>query len=318
MSAKFDTSLVLVPFIAPVNPVDEKGALPERKKILNWGVNPTVRGPVIVSDETVRVFNAVQAQKGRDLIALDYEHNTVRGTPAWKDSKEPREVAAFCRAEVIPGEGVFIFNIEPTPSGKTNARNYCDLSPAAEFLRGTNIVGGLHSVALCRQGAVNDLRIFSMEATMDCRLMLATLLNLGADVADEQLQQAYDAAMAASAAEATAEEGPDMATMSADLLKLTTQVATLTAEVAASRQAAAAATSAVQALSVEASTTAKATLLRDDLREHIASLQPTVPLQRLTPVETFTVEAGEALLRQFNAETDPARRSALWAKIRNG
>jgi phage I-like protein len=138
--------------------------LPRRLKLLDWGRNETVKGPVIVSDLTARQLPAMQAARGFDRIALDYEHNTVEGTPEFKRTKEPREVAAYGTPLLIPGEGLFLDQIEYTPSGESNARNYIDLSPAPERSADGTVVF-LHSVALVRQGAVEGLSFFSVDVS---------------------------------------------------------------------------------------------------------------------------------------------------------
>jgi len=138
--------------------------LPRRLKLLDWGRNETVKGPVIVSDLTARQLPAMQAARGFDRIALDYEHNTVAGTPEFERTREPREVAAYGTPLLIPGEGLFLDQIEYTPSGESNARNYIDLSPAPERAADGTVVF-LHSVALVRQGAVEGLSFFSVDVS---------------------------------------------------------------------------------------------------------------------------------------------------------
>lgn len=138
--------------------------LPRRLKLLDWGINKTVKGPVIVSDLTASQLPALQAARGFDRIALDFEHNTVAGTPEFNRTKEPREVAAYGTPLLIPGEGLFLDQIEYTPSGESHARNYIDLSPAPERTADGTVVF-LHSVALVRQGAVEGLSFFSVDVS---------------------------------------------------------------------------------------------------------------------------------------------------------
>jgi len=138
--------------------------LPRRLKLLDWGRNETVKGPVIVNELSVQRMAALQAARGFDKVALEYEHNTVDGTPEFMRTKEPREVAAYGVPVLIPGEGLFLDQIEYTPSGTANARNYIDLSPAPELAPGRELQF-LHSVALCRQGAVEGLSFFSVDVS---------------------------------------------------------------------------------------------------------------------------------------------------------
>lgn len=136
--------------------------LPSRIKLLNWGENKTVKGPVVVGDETLAVLSVNQATRGFDRVALDYEHNTLKGTPAFKESKEPRMVAGYGVPVVVKGEGLFLDQMMYTPSGVENAREYIDLSPVVAQ-NDTGEVLFLHSAALCRQGAVEDLQFYNVE-----------------------------------------------------------------------------------------------------------------------------------------------------------
>jgi hypothetical protein len=136
--------------------------MPRRLKLLNWGVNQTVFGPVIVNETTAALLPMNQKKLGFDTIALDYEHNTVPKTPEYERTKEPREIAANCVPLVVPGEGLFVDALEYTPSGIQNHMNYIDLSPTPKLSKLGEVVF-LHSVALCRQGAVEDLHYFSIS-----------------------------------------------------------------------------------------------------------------------------------------------------------
>lgn len=136
--------------------------LPPRLKLLDWGHNQTSKGPVLVNETTAQALPLNQARRGFDRVALDYEHNTVPGTPEFTRTREPREVAAYGVPVVVPGEGLFLEQAEYTPSGRQHARNYIDLSPAPELNERGEVVF-LHSAALCRQGAVEGLTFFSVE-----------------------------------------------------------------------------------------------------------------------------------------------------------
>lgn len=135
--------------------------LPRRLKLLDWGVNQTVFGPVIVNETTAALLPMNQKKLGFDTIALDYEHNTVKGTPEFERTREPREIAANGVPLVVPGEGLFFDALEYTPSGKQNHLNYIDLSPTPKLSEKGEVVF-LHSVALCRQGAVEGLHYYSV------------------------------------------------------------------------------------------------------------------------------------------------------------
>ena len=140
--------------------------LPSRIKILDWGVSKnTNTGEVILDEESAKLFEATQKAIGRERVALDFEHNTAPGSDAYAESAEPRPVAAYGTARVIAGEGLFLDDLQWTPEGQQNARNYEDLSPAP-FLKDNRVIG-LHSCALTRAGAVEGLHFFSSFSTLD-------------------------------------------------------------------------------------------------------------------------------------------------------
>jgi len=163
--------------------------LPVRKLVLPWGVNSAIDGPVVLDSTSAQAFSAIQKARGWDRVALDYEHNTLPGSPAYKETQEPRDVAAFGVPELVPGEGIYLNALEWTPGGTKAAPNFCDLSPALVFAKGTRTVVGMHSVALTRAGAIDGVRAFSVsladipstqteDKTMDPSAILRALLGL--------------------------------------------------------------------------------------------------------------------------------------------
>ena len=129
---------------------------PKRFKLFSWGRNPSVKGEFIVNDTTLSALPANQRSMGFERVAVDFEHNTVPGTPEYERSQEPRPVAAFGTIEVVAGEGIFLSGLDwRDPDAR---RRFEDLSPTV----GTNSTGEvtfIHSVALCRNGAVHGLTI---------------------------------------------------------------------------------------------------------------------------------------------------------------
>ena len=189
--------------------------LPKRLKLLNWGVNETVKGPVKVGDETVKSLAANQASQGYDFVALDYNHNSLPGHPNYQ--KDPREVAGYGAVEVVKDDGLYFTGIVYTPSGQEKAANYRDLSPTPLLNKEGEVIF-LHSVALCPQGAVKDLSFYSAgtaglkaldpvdpppttATTMDYKTLLCAILGLDAKSAtDDDI---------ASKAHAMAKDGKD-------------------------------------------------------------------------------------------------------------
>lgn len=134
--------------------------LPKRLKLLNWGVNDTQKGAFHL-DLDPETFSAFQRKNALERVAIDFEHNTVPGSEAFKASAEPRPVAGYGSPRVIPGDGLWLEDITWTPEGLRAALNFEDLSPAPLTKEGR--VYGLHSAALTRAGAVYGLTFFSAE-----------------------------------------------------------------------------------------------------------------------------------------------------------
>ena len=140
---------------------EQKTSLPKALKVLNLGANSTRKGIVRVGERTRQLLALNQTKYGYDQVALDYEHNTVFGTPAYKESKEPRAVAGFFKPE-LREDGLWIACGTYTPDGVENALNFPDLSPCVQLDENGEVVF-LHSVALCRQGAVDGLGFYSVD-----------------------------------------------------------------------------------------------------------------------------------------------------------
>jgi phage I-like protein len=234
------------------------GQLPKRLKLLAWGDNPAIAGlnPKLGAHSQA-VFAAKMAALNLDRVALDFEHNTVEGTPEFERTTEPRAVAAFGVPRLIAGDGLYLDDIQWTPFGQSHALCYCDLSPTVRLHPATGEVEYLHSCALTRAGAVDGLSFYSIEATnpqpmatdtrppqsgdeaMDWRKMLIAITGAPADVTDEDLQAAFEAklqtlsaAAAASVQEALTALSAQVAALKpdgheAELTALSTTVATL-------------------------------------------------------------------------------------------
>ena len=129
--------------------------LPHRIKVLNWGENPNCHGRrVNVGALFVKCLNAGTYPYRK--VALDFEHNTFPGTPAYKESQEPRPVAGFGTIEAVEGDGVYLAMSSWTPEGERMAANYADVSAGAVTDKEGNLVA-VASVALCRAGAVEGM-----------------------------------------------------------------------------------------------------------------------------------------------------------------
>lgn len=228
---------MLLAFRSP-SPLAGLTELPSRLLIAKWGNNESTRGDFTVNERTAKFLPAMQKLLGFDSIALDFEHNTVPGTEAYKADKEPRNIAATGRPVVVPGEGIYVERLQWTPSGEKSVREglHPDLSPTIKTDDAGSVVF-MHSAALCRQGAVPDLQVFSAaltpnalasfsaalsstqptHPTMDFKKLLLLLLGLDANAADSDIETA--AKQFADSRADTAKTAESLKTYSADLKK---------------------------------------------------------------------------------------------------
>lgn len=295
----------------------EAEALPSRMKILSWGDNPNSRGlRVHVGEKLVAAMAAPTYPF--DRVALDFEHNTVPGTAEWKNSAEPRPVAAFAAVEAVPGDGVYLARIDWTREGREAAHLYRDLS-ATPVLDEAGEVIAVASAALVRAGAVPGIafteappvpekiaRTLSALAadlpqpyepkpktpknpiTMDYRKALIEALGLAEDAADEQIAEALAAALAA---KKTEDEAPEAAAENPE-----GGLAALSARVDAMEKQAILTEARMAGKAVALSADAVAALTPEQLRETVEATPATVPLSARTP---------EAV-RETPAKSDPS------------
>lgn len=162
------------------------GNLPEKIKILNWGVNQTAFGDIEVNDLTL---SAIEAQRDADTyrrIVIDFEHQSERNSKNFVPS--PRLHAGYGDAICLAGDGLYVEKVAYTPAGKKYAPEYADVSGAVSLIKGTRVVGGLRSVALCPNGAARDMVFLSGDeayvcATGVCRLQVKDAVFLRGDEA---------------------------------------------------------------------------------------------------------------------------------------
>ena len=217
-----------------------------------WGIHNTRRGKFIVSDLTARVFDANQGKMRLDgKLALDFEHNTLPGTEAYKSSAEPRPVAAWALCKVIPGEGLVYEDIEWTPEGLAAMKggHFRDLSPSPFRDEQGNVIG-LHSVALCRHGEVEGLTLHAAasprvaaylsalsadslptnEPTPMKDALLKLLQALGIELEAEASDEAVTTALTAAAGKVASMKPKEAEGMSADVVALRAEMEDLRKE----------------------------------------------------------------------------------------
>ena len=324
------------------------GELPKRRRILALGENPNSQGKRVFVGGKLAMTLAAPAYPFKEA-PVDYEHNTVPGTPAYEASKEPRDIAGYCRIS-LAADGVYADFFDWTESGKKNALNFRDLS-AFVALDDAGEVIAVPSVALTRTGSVpgitfNDSLAASAwpgvdfaalsalanpkptQKTMDHKQTLIGLLVAFGLLSDAN---ADDAAVTAALEKAKALKPPtaDPATppaaaLSAELAKMfanqDAKFATLSALFTADQKQRviddAKRDGKVVALSAEIIDV----IALEDLRKHCEGLPVTVPLSARTPrsVQEPASDPNAEWLKNYNAAGTAEERAKIAAAALNG
>lgn len=279
---------------------DGAGGLPTRMRILAWGENPNSQGVRVHVGQKLAAALASPTYPFKQ-VALDYEHSTWPGSQAYKETREPREVAAFLSVELREGEGVFANVDRWTPSGLKNATNFCDLS-ATPLLDKEGNVTAIVSVALSRAGAVPGVE-FTQAALaaiqtyqegdgMNWRDMICEALGLDASSTDEELKDALDKHFKAAKA-----GGGEAALNAAGVAGIVgaavkAHASPLAARLDAMEKRAICDGAKAEGKVVALSDNLLAKLTCEELRAHVAGLPVAVPLSALTPV---TVAEGKTV-----------------------
>ena len=294
----------------------ESEALPTRIKILSWGDNVSQKGLIKVGVKTVAAVAKQIKDRFHDLIALDYEHNTVPGTEAFKRAKDPSKVAAYGTPEVVEGDGLYVTNLKYTPSGEEHAKEYHDLSPAVHLDKNGEVIF-VHSAALVRQGAVPDLSFYNTETNtgdseMDYKAILLTLLGLPEDATEEAVTAAVEQFTSAKkeveastvVASAETETTGDLTTLTAETAELKESVTALTASHEALLRENVVLSAAAQGKVIPLNAEEIAKTDVTTLKSMVEKITATVPLGQKTPegtVITANAEPDETLVKVATA-----------------
>jgi phage I-like protein len=145
------------------NGVLENSELPGRIKIMAWGPNPSTKGVFSVGSQTLENLEANQRAAGFERVAVDFDHCSVPSTPQYETMlrlAQPPIILAYGRPHVIADDGIWLEEVQWTPTGKNRAKEYSDISPAiVPDRRGE--VQFIHSVALTPNGALAGVTLFS-------------------------------------------------------------------------------------------------------------------------------------------------------------
>ncbi len=300
-------------------------SLPKSLTLLRWGPNKTDRGTFIVNERTQRAILAQREGGVMDRPLIDFEHNSLKASPTYQ--LPPRHHAGaglvFCDAQ----RGLGQEDCAWTPSGEKFARDYPDISPAIKYDEQTMEVVGLESTGLVPAGGVIGLSFFSAQEPINQPQDGAT--NPETENMEDLKQQleALTKALADLKAKVDAMEAPkdvpaEVTAMAAKLPGVETTLADLRKDVDAQF-----AKRDKDALLVQAAFAGKVPGLTDeaiaklsaaDLKAHIDQLHVTVPLHSRMAILSAKPQAGEgeSLLAQFNAISDPVKRSEFYAKHR--
>lgn len=280
------------------------GKLPTRVKILNWGQNVNAKGaPVIVNDMLIQsMSNPAYPFK---VVALDFEHNTLPGTAAYAESKEPRDIAGYVALDVVPGDGVYMIMQTWTPLGVDKAHNYLDVSATPVTDKSGNVLG-IASVALCRTGAVPGMEfkqvalsaLLSINNPNKEQLMrekLIALLKLDpATCTDDDIEAAFEAAMKAPAPQPLSVEVQQLVTdqVKAAVTPLNADIGNFKKELEKRDKDAVLMNARIEGKVIALNADAVGQLSLDALRQHVEALPVTVPLSATTPAHVAEAAVG--------------------------
>ena len=128
-----------------------------KKKILPWGDVPNSSNKkIIVGKQLIAAMSA--ATYPYNPAALDLEHNTVPGTPAYKAGSEPRPIIGYGEISIVEGDGVYYTLNDYVPGGRERLALYRDLSATPLLDKNDNVLA-IHSVGACRNGAVPGIEL---------------------------------------------------------------------------------------------------------------------------------------------------------------
>ena len=290
---------------------EDPSKLPTRLVVLPWGEHKTAKGSFQVNDVTLSAMPKNQELTNFDRVCLDFDHNTVPGQPAYKG--EPTKIAAYARPVCLAGEGIVYEDIEWTPEGReyVSGGHYRDLSPAVKTDTAGNVIF-LHSAAVCRQGAVPDLILFSahhLPATqtppktkhMDPKALLCAILGLDPEKATDE-----EITAAAHAAADSLKKPEDKTDAKPEVDALTARVDALSADVAKVLEASTSHDRAnIIALASSQGKVIPAPALKlgnEDLKALVADLPVTVPLEKRTPSGSTEALSASSELQSAEAE----------------
>lgn len=138
--------------------------LPTRIKLLDWGENPSDRGTFIVDETSAEMLRKQISDATYERLVIDFDHQSEEKSGTFAPS--PRHHAGYGFLE-LASDGIYLSNVEWTPTGEEFAPDYRDLSPALVVDDDKRVVG-ITSVAIVTNGGLQDghtlLRAVRQEA----------------------------------------------------------------------------------------------------------------------------------------------------------
>lgn len=296
--------------------------LPRELTFMRYGDNPTDRGVFRVTERTVAAIKAQREAGLKDRVVVDFEHNSLPGSPTYKEP--PRDHAGAGLVACSVDKGLGLEDCQWSPAGRRFAPGYPDISPVVKYDKETMEVVGLESAGLVPNGGVIGLSFFSVlpdesgsthtqekEAMEELKAQIAQLL--------EQVTSLVERVKALEGASNPAPEAVEA--MSAKVTTLEGKVeqfsTDMKTELARRDKDAILTQAAFAGKVVQLTGEAIAALSIEDLRAHVDQLPVTVPLHRRTPLGQKPAEGtGESLIAQFNAIEDPVKRAEFYREHR--
>jgi phage I-like protein len=285
--------------------------LPDVLTLLKWGENETKNGKLIVNQFTADSIAQQIASGTHDHVLIDFEHQSEKGHPNF--CPPPRHHAGrgfvFCDAQ----RGLGIERNQWSPAGIAFAKDYPDVSPALVHDKATGVVHFLSSVALVPQGGVVGLSFYDavlsitpdQQPIAEMRKMLDDLFaRIAALEASLAKPATYDAGKILAL--------PELAGLVAGLTAHGKSIEQLSAEITRRDKDAILERAAYDGKLVCLDAGAVAALSVQQLRDHVAKLQATVPVRPRTPGAMPLDQSGLSIIEQYNAIKDPAARAAFY------
>ena len=219
---------------AILDSADQSRKLPERFRVFPWGTVETDQGPITLDASSAASIRRRNRTETGDTVVLDFEHNTVKGHENYMP--EPCPVAAHCRIEIVPDDGLYFVPTDWTDDGEkyVGGKHYKDVSLAAK-LDSTGHIRRVLSAGACREGEVEEMCLLSRtsddgaddfpednpetKTTMDNEKLVAAIreaLELDADVTPEGVLEALIKRLADAGVEVKKED-VETAALSIDL-----------------------------------------------------------------------------------------------------